>query len=133
MTNPGKVNKIKHPPYKLIGISAFVILLLVFSVVYLQFRGDFAQEDRTDHVQRPGRAGDRDPGSKVTYNGVQIGRVGKIPEISRDGRPAAKFTLEIYPQYLGAQRSGSGNVEDAQIKATTVFGGKYVSLTTPDG
>lgn len=41
-----------------------------------------------------------DPGSKVTYNGVQIGRVGKIAETVRDGKPAAKFTLEVYPQYL---------------------------------
>ncbi|WP_368664900.1 MlaD family protein [Mycobacterium sp. E2733] len=35
-----------------------------------------------------------DPGSKVTYNGVEIGRVGNISETVRDGKPAAKFTLE---------------------------------------
>ncbi|MBX9979896.1 MULTISPECIES: MCE family protein [Mycobacterium] len=129
MTSPGKVNKVKHPPYKLIGISSFVVLLLVFSVVYLQFRGDFTP--KTELTMYSDRAGlVMDPGSKVTYNGVQIGRVGKIQEISRDGRPAAKFTLEIYPQYLGANGVVPENV-DAQIKATTVFGGKYVSLTTP--
>ncbi|MBI2701629.1 MAG: MCE family protein [Mycobacterium sp.] len=129
MTSPGKVNKVKHPPYKLIGISSFVVLLLVFSVVYLQFRGDFTP--KTELTMYSDRAGlVMDPGSKVTYNGVQIGRVGKIQEISRDGRPAAKFTLEIYPQYLGANGVVPENV-DAQIKATTVFGGKYISLTTP--
>jgi phospholipid/cholesterol/gamma-HCH transport system substrate-binding protein len=129
MTSPGKVNKVKHPPYKLIGISSFVVLLLVFSVVYLQFRGDFTK--KTELTMYSDRAGlVMDPGSKVTYNGVQIGRVGKIQEISRDGRPAAKFTLEIYPEYLGSDGVVPENV-DAQIKATTVFGGKYVSLTTP--
>ncbi|WP_156745581.1 MCE family protein, partial [Mycobacterium sp. E1319] len=68
-----------------------------------------------------------DPGSKVTYNGVEIGRVGSISETVRDGKPAAKFTLEVYPRYLSLIPS---NV-NADIKATTVFGGKYVSLTTP--
>jgi phospholipid/cholesterol/gamma-HCH transport system substrate-binding protein len=129
MTSPGKVNKVKSPPYKLIGISSFVVLLLVFSVVYIQFRGGFTP--KTELTMYSDRAGlVMDPGSKVTYNGVQIGRVGKIQEINRDGKPAAKFTLEIYPQYLGANGVVPENV-DAQIKATTVFGGKYVSLTTP--
>ncbi|WP_156765201.1 MCE family protein, partial [Mycobacterium sp. 1245852.3] len=68
-----------------------------------------------------------DPGSKVTYNGVEIGRVGSIAETVRDGKPAAKFTLEVFPRYLALIPA---NV-NADIKATTVFGGKYVSLTTP--
>jgi phospholipid/cholesterol/gamma-HCH transport system substrate-binding protein len=68
-----------------------------------------------------------DPGAKVTYNGVEIGRVANISEILHDGKPAAKFTLEVYPRYLPLIPS---NV-NADIKATTVFGGKYVSLTTP--
>lgn len=129
MTSPGKVNKLKHPPYKLIGISSFLVLLLVFSVVYIQFRGGFTP--KTELTMYSDRAGlVMDPGSKVTYNGVQIGRVGNIQEVNRDGRPAAKFTLEIDPQYLGSNGVVPENV-DAQIKATTVFGGKYVSLTTP--
>lgn len=68
-----------------------------------------------------------DPGSKVTYNGVEIGRVATISETVRDGRPAAKFSLDVYPRYL---QLIPANV-NADIKATTVFGGKYVSLTTP--
>ena len=44
-----------------------------------------------------------------------------------DGKPAAKFTLDVYPRYLSLIPA---NVV-ADIKATTVFGGKYVSLTTP--
>ncbi|OBS00192.1 MCE-family protein MCE1A [Mycobacterium gordonae] len=129
MTTPAKLNKVKNPPYKLIGVSAILVLLLVLSVVYLQFRGDF--EDKTKLTLYSDRAGlVMDPGSKVTYNGVQIGRVDKIQEINRDGKPAAKFSLDIYPEFLGAHGVVPENV-DAQIKATTVFGGKYISLTTP--
>jgi phospholipid/cholesterol/gamma-HCH transport system substrate-binding protein len=58
---------------------------------------------------------------------VEIGRVAKIDETVSDGRPAAKFTLDVYPRYLSLIPA---NV-NADIKATTVFGGKYVSLTTP--
>lgn len=129
MTMPGKVNKVKTPPYKVVGVASFLVLLLVLSLVYLQFKGDFT--DKTELTLYSDRAGlVMDPGSKVTYNGVQIGRVGKIQEITRDGKPAAKFTLEIYPEYLGSHGVVPENV-DAQLKATTVFGGKYVSLTTP--
>ena len=70
-----------------------------------------------------------DPGSKVTFNGVEIGRVDKIQEINVGGKPAAKFTLDVYPEFI-VQRLIPENVV-VQIKATTVFGGKYVSLTTP--
>ncbi|MCA2235655.1 MlaD family protein, partial [Mycobacterium intracellulare] len=94
--------------------------------VYIQFRGGFTP--KTELTMLASRAGlVMDPGSKVTYNGVEIGRVGKIAETVRDGKPAAKFTLEVYPRYLALIPS---NV-NADIKATTVFGGKYVSLTTP--
>ncbi|WP_155769351.1 MlaD family protein, partial [Mycobacterium asiaticum] len=114
MTSPGKVNKIKSPPYKVIGLSAFVVLLLVLSLVYVQFRGGFtAKKELTMYSDRAGLV--MDPGSKVTYNGVQIGRVGKIEEVTRNGKPAAKFTLEIYPEYLGSGGVVPENV-DAKIK-----------------
>ncbi len=103
-----------------------MIAALVLGFVYGQFRGDFTP--KTNLTMLASRAGlVMDPGSKVTYNGVEIGRVGSIAETVRDGKPAAKFTLEVYPRYLKLIPS---NV-NADIKATTVFGGKYVSLTTP--
>ena len=49
-----------------------------------------------------------DPGSKVTYNGVEIGRVASISEIQRDGKPAAKFVLDVYPRYLSADSGQRG-------------------------
>nr|WP_277622395.1 MCE family protein [Mycobacterium malmoense] len=126
MKGPAKINAPRNPPYKLAGIILLVVGALVLVLVYGQFRGDFTPTTRLTMVAS--RAGlVMDPGSKVTYNGVQIGRVGSISETVRDGRPAAKFSLDVYPRYLSLIPA---NV-DADIKATTVFGGKYVSLTTP--
>ncbi|WP_156349736.1 MULTISPECIES: MCE family protein, partial [unclassified Mycobacterium] len=126
MSSPVKVNKPRNPPYKLAGAAALIIALVALVLVYGQFRGNFTP--KTKLTMLASRAGlVMDPGSKVTYNGVEIGRVGDISETVRDGKPAAKFTLEVYPRYLNLIPS---NV-NADIKATTVFGGKYVSLTTP--
>lgn len=126
MTMPAKVNKVSDPPYKTAGVVFLVLALVIFVLVYLQFRGDFTPKVKlTMFSDRAGLV--MDPGSKVTYNGVQIGRVDSISEITRDGKPAAKFVLNVNPKYLSLVPE---NV-NAQIKATTVFGGKYVSLTTP--
>ncbi|WP_144207462.1 MCE family protein [Mycobacterium tilburgii] len=126
MARPGKVNASRTPPYKLAGIGLLVIAAVALVLVYGQFRGDFTP--KTKLTMLASRAGlVMDPGSNVTYNGVEIGRVDTITEIVRDGKPAVKFTLDVYPRYLALIPA---NV-NADIKATTVFGGKYVSLTTP--
>ncbi|MGO9156553.1 MCE family protein [Mycobacterium sp.] len=126
MTTPAKYNKPRNPPYKLAAVGVLIVAALVLFLVYGQFRGNFTPKSKlTMYASRAGLV--MDPGSKVTYNGVQIGLVRNITETRRDGKPAAKFTLDVYPKYLSLIPA---NV-DAQIKATTVFGGKYVSLTTP--
>jgi phospholipid/cholesterol/gamma-HCH transport system substrate-binding protein len=126
MTSPVKVNRPRNPPYKLAGLAALVVAVLALVLVYGQFRGDFTP--KTQLTMLASRAGlVMDPGSKVTYNGVEIGRVAGISEVVRDGKPAARFTLDVYPRYLSLIPA---NV-NADVKATTVFGGKYVSLTTP--
>ena len=127
MTTPtAKVNKPPTRPYKLIGVGVFLIAALVLWLVYLQFRGDFTP--KTPLTMMSSRAGlVTDPGAKVTYNGVQIGRVASISEVQQDGKPAAKLSLDIYPRYL---KLIPANV-DAKIVATTIFGQKYVSFTSP--
>jgi phospholipid/cholesterol/gamma-HCH transport system substrate-binding protein len=128
MTQPrGKINKAPFQPFRIAGVVVFLIAALVLWLVYLQYSGDFV--DKTKLTMLSDRAGlVMDPGSKVTYNGVQIGRVADIDEIQQDGKPAAKFTLDVYPKYLHLIPA---NV-DAKIVATTVFGEKYVSMTAPD-
>jgi len=127
MTYPrGKINKVPYQPFRIAGVAVFLIAALVLWLVYQQYNGDFVA--KTKLTMLSDRAGlVMDPGSKVTYNGVQIGRVAQIDEIQRDGKPAAKFTLDVYPRYIHLIPE---NV-DAKIVATTVFGEKYVSMTAP--
>jgi phospholipid/cholesterol/gamma-HCH transport system substrate-binding protein len=128
MTMPrGKENKPPLQPYRLAGVVVALVGALVLWLVYLQYRGDFTP--KTQLTMLSSRAGlVMDPGSKITYNGVQIGRVATISEVQHDGRPAAKFTLDLFPRYL---KLIPANV-DAKIVATTLFGGKYVSFTSPE-
>jgi phospholipid/cholesterol/gamma-HCH transport system substrate-binding protein len=126
MTTAGKVVKTRTPPYKLAGVVVFLVAALVVWLVYLQYKGDFTP--KTPLTMLSSRAGlVMDSGAKVTYNGVEIGRVASISEITQDGKPAAKFILDVYPRYL---KLIPANV-DARIVATTLFGQKYVSLTSP--
>jgi phospholipid/cholesterol/gamma-HCH transport system substrate-binding protein len=135
MTTPGKLNKPRNPPYMLAGIGLIVIVAVIFVLVFGEFQGSF--NPKTQITMVSSRAGlVMDPGSKVTFNGVEIGRVDDIVECDKHDRycadvarggPAAKFTLNVDPKYL---RLLPENVR-GDLKATTVFGGKYVSLTTP--
>src|ERR1700736_6328268 len=124
MTAP--LNTPRTPPYKLAGVVMLVIAVVIVVLVYLQFRGDFLT--RTQLTMISDRAGlSMNSGDKVTYNGVEIGRVANIQEVNEGGVPKAKFTLNVDPKYI---KLIPANV-DAQIKATTVFGNKYVSFTSP--
>jgi len=126
MTTPVKENPPRTPPYITTAVAFLVVAAAVLGFVWLQFRGQLTPTTPLTMVAP--RAGlVMDPGSKVTYNGVEIGRVGSISEVQRDGKPAAKFVLDVNPKYI---RLIPANV-DANIKATTVFGNKYVSLTSP--
>ena len=103
-----------------------ILAVVITALVYGQFRGDFTP--KTHLTMLSARAGlVMDPGSKVTYNGVEIGRVASVSEVRRDDKPAAKLILDVYPRYIPLIPA---NV-NANIKATTVFGQKYVSLTSP--
>jgi phospholipid/cholesterol/gamma-HCH transport system substrate-binding protein len=124
MTAP--LNPQPRSPFKLAGSILVVFTLVVIVLVYLQFRGDFLP--RTQLTMLADRSGlSMSPGAKVTYNGVQIGRVTDISEVTTGDKPEAKFLLAVDPKYL---KLIPANV-DAKIEATTIFGPKYVSFTLP--
>jgi phospholipid/cholesterol/gamma-HCH transport system substrate-binding protein len=124
MTAP--LNTKREPPYKLAGLILSLIGIAVLVLVYMQFRGDFLHREQLTMISS--RAGlSMDPGAKVTYNGVEIGRVGKVQAVSVGDQPRAKITLDVDPKYL---RYIPQNVI-ADITATTVFGNKYISFTSP--
>lgn len=125
MTAP--LNTPRRPPLKLAGLILLLILAVVLTFVLLQFRGKLTP--KTQLTMLSSRAGlVMDPNSKVTYNGVEIGRVTKILPATDGDKPAAKLMLEVDPKFI---KLIPANVV-GDIQATTVFGNKYVSLSSPD-
>lgn len=99
---------------------------LVVAVVYYQFRGEFTLSTQLTMLSH--RSGlQAEPGTKVTYNGVPVGRVADVTEVDRSGTPAAKLLLDVDSRYTSLIPA---NV-DVDIVASTVFGNKYVSFTSP--
>ena len=124
MTAP--LNEPRTPPYKLAGLVLTLITIVAVVLVYFQFRGDFLKREQLTMMSA--RAGlSMDPGAKVTYNGVEIGRVATVSAVDVGGKPHAKIILDVDPKYLYLLPK---NV-NADISATTVFGNKYISFTSP--
>ncbi|MGB3483503.1 MAG: MCE family protein [Mycobacterium sp.] len=131
MTAPGQVrsqeNTRRTPPYKLAGLVLLVITAVVVTLVYIQFRGGFTPTTKLTMISD--RAGlVMDPGSKVTFNGVEIGRVADVGPVDQGDTTKAQLTLDVNPRYIDLIPA---NV-NANIQATTVFGNKYVSLHSPE-
>src|SRR6476661_146483 len=103
-----------------------VLAATAASLLYLQFRGEFEPKTRLTVLSpRAGLA--VDPGSKVTYNGVEIGKVAGVDYADVDGAAKARLTLNVEPRYIAFIPR---NVV-ADVGATTVFGNKYVSFNSP--
>jgi phospholipid/cholesterol/gamma-HCH transport system substrate-binding protein len=113
-------------PYKTAGLILLVISAVLLSLLVHQFRGGFISKTPLTMVSP--RAGlVLEPGSKVTFNGVEIGKVARLDEISSGTTPNAKVTLDIESKYVNLIPK---NVY-AEVKATTVFGNKYVEFESP--
>ncbi|MDG5770136.1 MCE family protein [Mycolicibacterium fortuitum] len=116
----------RNPPYRLAGAVFLAILALLLGLIVAQFQGAF--EPKAPLTLLASRAGlVLDPGSKVTYNGVPIGRVAAVATDNSDP-VRARVRLDIDPQYLDLLPA---NVQTS-IQATTVFGNKYVAFTSPE-
>jgi phospholipid/cholesterol/gamma-HCH transport system substrate-binding protein len=115
-----------RPPYKTAGAVLLVIAAVLAGLIYQQFRGALA--DKTELTLMSPRAGlVVERGAKVTYNGVEIGRVSRIGMVDERGTPMAKLTLDVDPKYI---QYIPANVT-VEIRATTVFGNKYISFSSP--
>lgn len=124
MTAP--LNAPRTPPYKIAGVVLLLVVALVVTLVWMQFRGAFTP--RTQLTLLADRAGlVMDPGSKVTFNGVEIGRVAQIHADTSDDRTRANIVLDVDPKYVDLIPSNA----DVEIKASTVFGNKYVAFASP--
>jgi phospholipid/cholesterol/gamma-HCH transport system substrate-binding protein len=65
-----------------------------------------------------------EPGAKVKLRGVQVGRVAGV----QGGQDPISLQLELFPGQISDIPANA----EAQIRATTVFGAKYVDLIYPD-
>jgi virulence factor Mce-like protein len=121
------LNPDRSPPYRAAAVGLVLFAVLVLALTWSQFRGYFDTKAVLYVVYN--RSGlSMDPGSKVTYNGVPIGRLQAAEAQSgSDGRTHAKLVLRVDPQYLSLLPS---NV-DVKLLATTAFGNKYISFTSP--
>ena len=110
----------------MVGTVFLILIAALLTLVFLQFRGDLSSTTTLTMIaQRSGLV--MDSGSKITLNGVVIGRVGKVYSTTRDGKSMAQVELRVDSHYVP---SIPANVH-ADIKASTVFGNKYVALSTP--
>jgi phospholipid/cholesterol/gamma-HCH transport system substrate-binding protein len=115
-----------HPPYRVVGAVCLVVIAAAATLIYKQFRGDF--EHRVPLIVVAPRAGlVVEPGAKVTLNGVEIGSLKSITTTTVDDAQGAHLTLAVDPRQL---RRIPANVE-AHITASTVFGNKYIALSSP--
>ena len=120
------MNYYDQPRRKLAGLVLLLILGAVVSLSYLQFRG--ALSDTTRLIVMSGRSGlVLDPGAKVTYNGVVVGRVTDIDVVESSGPPSARLTVEIGTGYMSVIPA---NVV-VDLVASTIFGNKYVAFSAP--
>ncbi|WP_094295039.1 MCE family protein [Mycobacterium neumannii] len=113
--------------YKLAGLVLSLLAVVGLVLVYMQFRGDFLPREQLTIISA--RSGlSMDPGAKVTFNGVEIGRVADVQAVNVGDEPKAKILLDVDPKYLELIPK---NV-DASIDATTVFGNKYINFSSPE-
>jgi phospholipid/cholesterol/gamma-HCH transport system substrate-binding protein len=118
---PRPNERLLHPAWwTLILVVAIAAILLLTTALY---RGSFTSfVPVTLFSERSGLI--MEPGAKVMMNGVQVGRVSGV---TGGGEPVS-LKLELFPDQIRYIPANVG----AQIRATTVFGAKYVDLIYPD-
>lgn len=105
------------------GIALIASIVFAVAVSLISFSGGF--ESTVPVTLRSERAGlVMEPDAKVKIDGVVVGRVGRIDQSS----DSAILHLNIDESAIGLIPA---NVT-GQIKATTVFGAKYVEFDLPD-
>ena len=110
-----------HPGWWTLILFAVVALIIggtgaMFSGTFRSYEPVTLKSDRAGLVM--------EPGAKVKLRGVQVGRVGDV----KGGTNQVSLDLEMYPDQL---QQIPANVQ-AEIRATTAFGAKYVDLIYPD-
>lgn len=124
MTAP--LNKPPRQPFKLAGAIMTAIFVLIFIFVVLQYQGALTPKIKLRMLaERSGLL--METGSRVTLNGVSVGRVIGVGPTVHDGKQMAELETEINKKYVSLIPE---NVK-ATVDASTIFGNKFVALTSP--
>ena len=84
----------RNATVKVAGLVTVLAMVGALAFVWIQFRGGLAPTTQlTLFAARSGLS--MDDGSKVTYNGVVIGRVTAVQPDSADKRTRARITLSL--------------------------------------
>ncbi|WP_247207589.1 MCE family protein [Williamsia sp. DF01-3] len=111
-----------EPNYLAAGAVLLVLIVALVVVAIASFRGDFKKEEHlTIESDRAGLVMNK--GAKVKLRGVTVGSVDSVEIVNG----TAALQLNIDPTSFG---DIPANVT-AEIKASTAFGAKYVSLIPP--
>lgn len=107
---------------RIAGVGLVLVVLAAFSLTGALYARAFSNPaEITLETSRAGLV--MDPGGKVKLRGVEIGRVGEVRTVG-DG---VEIVLELDRDEL----DGIPADVVAEIRATTVFGAKYVELVAP--
>ncbi len=124
MTAP--LNTPRKPPLKLAGAIFTALFVLIFVFVVLQYQGALTPKVKLTMLsERSGLL--METGSRVTLNGVAVGRVIAVDPTVHDGKQMAKLVTEVNKRYVSLIPS---NVK-ASVDASTIFGNKFIALTPP--
>lgn len=126
MTMPGEDPR-DRTPFKSLGALGITLVAAAITLVWLQFKGMLAPTTQLTLIASSAGLV-MDPGAKVTYDGVQIGKVTSITETNDGGVPKAKLILGVVPQYISAIPANAR----VDIKASTIFGNKTVAFSSPN-
>lgn len=108
---------------KLSGAALVLFLAGIVAVALTMFAGGFTSSETVYlDAQRSGLVMEKD--ARVTYHGLEIGRVSDIAYTGDD----ARLTLDIDPDQLKLVPSNA----TVDISSTTVFGAKYVNFIEPE-
>lgn len=108
---------------KIYALGLVIALSLVVALAYNAFRGNFSStEPVTVVAERAGLL--MTAGAKVTYRGVEVGRVTALQADGRTARISAQIDSDVIDQIPADAR--------VEISSTTVFGAKYVNFVAPE-
>jgi phospholipid/cholesterol/gamma-HCH transport system substrate-binding protein len=110
----------------LAGAILTALFVLIFVFVVLQYRGALTPKIKVNMLaERSGLL--METGSRVTLNGVSVGRVIAVDPTVKDGKQMANLVTEINKKYVPLIPQ---NVK-ASVDASTIFGNKFVALSSP--